>query len=269
MKQLKNRKPRILFYDVENSANEVYTWGGRLYDLSAIKVKKHYELLSYSYQWEGERKVHCVTREGQRTDKQLIRSLVRLLNQADIVISHNGIDSDHRKTRTRAIFHRVDILKDLSDVDTLRTARSKFMFNGNSLGDLAQFLGVGKKLKHPGFDMWTGCLEEDDPRSWRFMARYNRHDVRLLRAVYKVLRPYISNHPNVSRILNPGTQELAVCPTCGSNKVNKRGFYFKGLTPRRDWACVNPSCRRRFTTRILKSELNEIRERLTKFGRIA
>ncbi len=260
------KKPRILFYDVENSANEIYAWGPRQYDLSAIKVKKHYQLLSYAYQWEGDRKIHCVTREGQKTDLQLVTSLGKLLNEADFVVSHNGVDSDHKKTRTRMIFHRVPPLRKLMDVDTLKEVRKNFAFNGNSLGAVAEFLSIGSKLKHPGFDMWTDCDEKDDAKAWRFMARYNKHDVRLLRAAYKVIRPWIQNHPNVHRISSPGTQELGVCPTCGSRNVHKLGFASSTsgrVTPARDWRCNEKTCGRRFTTNLLPAELKALRARLS------
>lgn len=260
----KQKKPRILFYDVENSANEIYAWGGRLYDLSAIKVKKHYQLLSYAYSWAGDRKIHCVTRQGKKSDKQLVQSLGKLLDKADIVISHNGIDSDHRKTRTRMVFHRVKPFKALTDVDTLKVARGRFMFNGNSLGDLAEFLGVGKKLKHAGFPMWTECDEEDKPRAWRFMERYNKHDVRLLKGVYEVLRPWIENHPNVARILDPGSENLGQCPNCGSREVHKRGFNYNRVQVKREWACLEPKCGRRFSTRIAPGERKSLMAKLQK-----
>lgn len=243
------RKPRILFYDVENSANEAYSWPGRMYDVNLVKIKKPYQLLSFAYQWEGERKIHVVTREGQKSDAKLVRKLAKLINQADLVVTHNGVESDHKKTRTRMLVHGVTPLKPLTDVDTLKVARSQFLFNGNSLGDLAVFLGVGRKLKHPGFDMWTGCDEDDDARSWRFMARYNKHDVRLLRGLYTILRPWILNHPNVARILDPGAP-IESCPNCGGVRVHKRGFKYNAASVKREWHCQNPKCGSRFTTRL-------------------
>lgn len=253
------RPIKTLYYDVENSANEVYAWGGRMYDLQAIKVKKPYQLLSYAYQWEGEKKVHVVTRQGQKSDKALVTSLAKLLNKADIVVTHNGIDSDHRKTRTRMVYHGIKPFKALANVDTLKAARTHFMFNGNSLGDLAVFLGVGEKMKHTGFNLWTACDEDDDPKAWRQMERYNKHDVTLLRAVYMKLRPWITNHPNVARVLNPLSGVLGQCPACGSKSVHKRGYNFTLATVKRAWSCED--CGHRFQTIVPPAEKKEIKKR--------
>lgn len=256
----KINKPKILFYDVENSANEVYAWGGRMYDLQAIKVKKPYQLLSYAYQWDGDKKINVVTREGQKSDKQLVRSLSKLLNKADIVVTHNGIDSDHRKTRTRMVYHGLRPFKALANVDTLKAARTHFMFNGNSLGDLAVFLGVGEKMKHTGFNLWTACDEDDSAVAWRQMERYNKHDVKLLRAVYLKLRPWIVNHPNVARIINPLSGTLGQCPNCGSKDVHKRGYAFSQATVKREWACQNLECGHRFKTVVPPGEKKAIKK---------
>jgi hypothetical protein len=105
-------------------------------------------------------------------------------------------------------------------VDTCEVARRYFSFDGNSLEDLADFFGIGKKLPHQGLDMWLGCME-DDPKAWREMRRYNSHDVVLLREVYKVLRPWIENHPNLAIIKNSGR---IGCPGCTSVNVKRDGI---------------------------------------------
>ena len=79
-------------------------------------------------------------------------------------------------------------------IDTLRIARSNFRFNSNKLDDLAQLLGVGRKLKHPGFPMWEGCMA-GDKASWKLMEKYNAHDIFLLEGVYNKLKSWHERPP--------------------------------------------------------------------------
>ena len=84
---------------------------------------------------------------------------------------------------------------------------------------MAQYLGVGKKINTGGFQLWLDCAVHDKPEAWRKMARYNRHDVKLLEEVYYKFRPYITNHPNLNLI----NRVVDNCPNCGG-VLQKRGF---------------------------------------------
>jgi hypothetical protein len=129
--------------------------------------------------------------------KELIRSLFNLISKADYVVGHNLSSFDDRVANTDFLTygwvvprHRV--------IDTLRIARTYFRFNSNKLNDIAQFLGIGSKLKHPGYPMWEGC-RDGDKHSWLIMEKYNAHDVVLLEAVYDRFKPWI-DRPKLARI---------------------------------------------------------------------
>ena len=104
-------------------------------------------------------------------------------------------------------------------IDTLRFARHKFDFNFNRLGDLGEFLGLGKKVRHWGFDLWDRCMK-GDLVAWELMKRYNKGDVRLLRKVYFEMRPWMVGHPNMS-----GPDKHPGCPICRSIKLIPWGTY--------------------------------------------
>ena len=88
------------------------------------------------------------------------------------------------------------------------------------LDSLAQYLGVGRKLPHTGFDLWRGCMS-GDLKSWAIMKRYNAQDVRLLERVYLKLRPW-GVHPNVNLV----NQRPNACPKCGSTHIQSRGYRY-------------------------------------------
>lgn len=228
------KQPKILLYDIESTPNQGYTWGK--WQQNVIAFKKERELLSYAYKWADKKKVTCVTREGQPDDKRLVVSLAKLLQEADIVIAHNGDEFDRKIVKARMLFWGMKPLKTNCSVDTKKAAKLYFNFNGNGLQDLCSFLGIGSKLPHQGFGMWVGCME-DDAKAWENMIKYNKHDVVLLDAVYKRMLPWIENHPSIVRIMDPYRKKYMDdkhCPACVSKNTKRDGFRYtlKGAVPR-------------------------------------
>jgi hypothetical protein len=106
-------------------------------------------------------------------------------------------------------------------LDTLKMARSQFGFTSNKLNDLAQTLGVGRKLSTGGFELWLRCLA-GDPKAWKLMKKYNMWDVVLLEKVYEKLKAWYPQHPNFA--LYSGEGDKTECPICESTKVQRQGY---------------------------------------------
>lgn len=247
MKKKGKVAPRILFFDIETMANLAYVWGK--YEQNVIAYKKEWEMLSFAYKFLGDLDVTCHTREGQKSDKLLVQKLQKLFEEADIVVAHNGDSFDIKKVKARMIFHRLAPPKVITSIDTKLVARRYFAFNGNGLDELGEHLGLGRKLKHQGFDLWLGCAA-DDPKCWKTMERYNKRDIVLLEKVYKRFLPYIQNHPNIARVLNPTIKPGDGCPNCGSGDIEKRGIKFTFAQVKRNWRCLD--CTARFTSPLEK-----------------
>jgi DNA polymerase elongation subunit (family B) len=179
---------KILLWDLENSANIIDAWG--TYEQNAIQVRRHYEILCISYKWLGKKTLKTMYRHGRGTDKGLIKGFSAVLAKADVIVAHNGDKTDIRKFNARLAYHGLPPTIVMRSVDTLKVARKHFQFNGNSLGDLAKFLGVGRKLKTSGYETWLGC-EEGNKVSWTEMIKYNKQDVVILEGVFKKLRPWL------------------------------------------------------------------------------
>jgi uncharacterized protein YprB with RNaseH-like and TPR domain len=204
---------KTILFDIETTPLLSYTWG--TYDQNVIAVKDDWQLLSFSYTALGETGIHFFSRQDQKNDKDLTKKLWKVLNSADIVVAHNGNAFDIKKANAKFLEHGLQLPSPYVAVDTLRIARSKFRFTSNRLNDLAQLLKVGKKVPTPGIALWLGCMQ-NDPASWRLMERYNRQDVRLLRAVYLKLRPWAKNPVTVG----------VCCVACGNPNLQKRGFHY-------------------------------------------
>jgi hypothetical protein len=226
---------KILFLDIETAPSLGWVWGK--WEQNVIDFKSDWYMLSFAYKWADQRKVIAVGLDnaphyikGSESDKWLSEQLWKLLDEADIIIAHNGDAFDLPKIKTRFISHGLVPPSPYKTVDTLKIARKAFAFDSNKLDDLGRYLGIGRKLPHTGFHLWKGCMS-GDPTSWKLMKRYNAHDVELLEKVYYLVRAWAPNHPNV----NHG--EIENCPRCGSDKVQRRGFSFTLLRKKQRFQC--------------------------------
>jgi DNA-directed RNA polymerase subunit RPC12/RpoP len=90
----------------------------------------------------------------------------------------------------------------------------------NKLDYIAQYLGIGSKIEHEGFSLWTKCMG-GDPEAWNRMRDYNAHDVEILEAVYLKMRAWDKMHPNVSLVYQETGESRCVC--CGSKNIANIG----------------------------------------------
>ena len=204
--------PRIIALDIETSPLVSYTWG--IYEQDVIKRLKTFTILSVAYQWLGQ-KTKVIARDNL-TEKQLLAKLYKLLDQADVVIAHNGDAFDIKKINARFITYKIYPPSPYKTIDTKKEAKKVAAFDSNSLNNLGIDLGEGEKIKHRGFDMWEGCMA-GNRRDWRDMKRYNKKDVDLLVRIYYRLRPWMKTHPDIRPSYSGN------CPKCDSTNVKKGG----------------------------------------------
>lgn len=248
---------RVLFIDIETAPSLGWVW--QKWQTDVIDFQQNWFMLSFAWKWMGAEHVNVKALpdyagyvKHKTNDKSLVTDLHKLLDDADIVIGQNSDSFDIKKSNARFIFHKLPPPSTYKTVDTLKLARKYFKFESNKLGDLGKFLNVGSKLPHTGFHLWAGCMEGDEA-SWKLMREYNKADVALLEEVYYKLRPWAVNHPNLGLYSNPADPQC-VCPTCQSNRIQKRGYNYAKLQIRQRWHCLD--CRSWFSGKIVKkSEL--------------
>jgi hypothetical protein len=218
---LAKNRPRVLFLDIETFPNIAYVWGK--YQQNVIRYKQETCLATYAAKWLGESEVFAKAlcdytgyRAGSYSDIKLVKDLWALVNEADIIVAHNGDAFDIKVCQARFIFHGLRPPKPFKTIDTKKAAKRVARFNSNKLDDLSSLLENEKKIK-TDFDLWQGCIE-GDRASWALMVKYNKKDILLLEKLYLRLRPWISNHPNFT-VVNRGW-----CAKCGSKDIEYRGF---------------------------------------------
>ena len=172
-------------------------------------------------------------KKGSEDDRKLVKELWHLLDKAEIVIAQNGDAFDLKKINTRFAYYGMPPPSPYRTVDTLKVARRYFAFNSNKLDYLGEYLGLGRKIKHEGFELWKRCID-GDLKAWKQMKAYNRQDVVLLEKVYLHLLPWIKNHPNLDNY-----SDTTVCPKCGSKELQRRGYQFNQTTKYARIQCKN------------------------------
>jgi DNA polymerase elongation subunit (family B) len=214
---------KVLLLDIETAPHLGWVWGK--YDQNVIKFKQHGFILSVAYQWLGEKDIHVKALPDYRgydknptNDLPLIKEIKKLLDEADVVVAHNGDNFDLKKINARIVYYRLGSPSPYLTYDTLKISKKHFRFESNSLNDVCDHLGLGHKLPHLGFKMWEDCMDRD-PIAWDNMKKYNVHDVFLLGELYPLLREW-GRHPNLAMIDN----KVGACPSCASDRIQKRGL---------------------------------------------
>ncbi len=244
---------KIMLFDAESFPNISYTWG--TYDQNVIKVKERRIICSLSWQWYPEKKVHTMALPDfagydpkKRDNSALIEMFKAERQKADVAIGHNINRFDDPMVNTDMFLKHISPNAPYRTIDTLQVIKHRFRLNSNKLGDVCEELKIGKKLPHPGFSMWDGCME-GDPKSWDQMRKYNAWDVGpLLRGLYEHVRPWMTRHPNMA-VENPGLS----CPNCASKRVKMDGSRHTQAGTYRRVLCLD--CRAWFRGVVVRGQL--------------
>lgn len=220
---------KILVLDLETAPVVACVWGLWKQNIGLEQINSDWYIMSYAAKWLGEKEVFQRDQrdaEDPEDDIELLTDLWHLINEADVVVAHNGKRFDIKKMNARFILRGFTPPSPYRVVDTLETVKRSFAFTSNKLAFLTDKLcKTHKKQTHgkfPGFTLWKQCLL-GNLEAWDEMASYNVDDVLSLEELYFILRPWTEGHPNVAIYEN--TEEVK-CPKCGSADVNYRGYTY-------------------------------------------
>lgn len=231
---------KILLYDIETAPNVVRTWG--VYEQNALEVLEDWYIISFSWKWADEKTAHVLAlpdfplyKKQPKNDRELVKKLWELFDEADIIIAHNGDQFDYKKAQSRFIKQKLKPHKPVIKIDTKKLAKRNFGFASNKLDELGRELGIGRKEQTGGYSLWRRCLA-GDLRAWAIMKRYNKQDVVLLEQVWLALSPYSDNQPN-RNVWKTGGPECCPRPSCGG-PLKKMGFRYTLTQKYRQYSCT-------------------------------
>lgn len=208
------RKPKILLWDVETAKMvlRMRTYSLKQYSnfLNPMDIERDIWMVCAAWKWYGEPVVAStsVLKDAERfknnyaDDYHVVKTLWDLMDEADILVAHNGDAFDWKIFTSRCIANHLPPPNKPVMVDTLKIARREFKFSSNQLRYLAKFLGVTDKDDAPKWDL----VAEGNEEEIGYCEKYCRQDIRTLDAIYTRLLPYITNHPHVGH--------RGLCPKC-------------------------------------------------------
>ena len=217
-------KHRRLFFDIETSPNLVWSWRtGYKINIDHGNIYQERAIICIAYKWAGQKKVHYFKWDDKQNDKAMLTEFVKVLDSATEICGHNGDNFDLKWVRTRCLYHGISMLPDYVTQDTLKLARSKFLFNSNRLDYIADYLGYGKK-KPTGFKLWTDIVRDKCPKAMKTMVNYCKHDVVLLEKIWDRFMAYVPAKSSVA-------EYISQCPECGSDEtiINQRRVTASGF----------------------------------------
>lgn len=213
-------KRRRLFFDCEVSPNIGFFWqSGYKLQIGPQNIIKERALICICYKWEDEKETHSLNWDAKQCDKKMLQAFVKVANEADELVGHNGDKFDLAWIRTRCLFHEIEMFPTYTTIDTLKVARSKFKFNSNKLDYIGKFLGIGQKIK-TDFSLWTDIVLKKDKIAMDKMIKYCKMDVVLLEKVFKKLSSHIIAKTHYGVIFGG---DRGSCPECGSTELVRRG----------------------------------------------
>lgn len=217
-------KPKRLYFDIETSFYIGWFWRpGYKINLPSSNIFHNAKVICIGYKWEGERAIHSLWWDKNQDDRRMLRDFIKVANEADELIFHNGDKFDLPWVRTRCLLHGLEMPPSYKTTDTLKIARSKFRFPDNKLNTIAKYLGIGTK-KRTTEELWLDIVMNKSERAAKKMDTYCKHDVRLLEKVYHKLAPH--TEPKVHHGALMDGHDRGSCPHCGGVK----GIYRRRLT---------------------------------------
>lgn len=235
------RKPKVLLYDLEVSPELFWGYPPR-WQTMALKVEQRQKLMSFSYKWLGQKKIHhknlsqmATYKVDPQSDALLAKELHKVMSEADVIIGHNSVSFDDKMANMFFIANGLDPLPSHKVIDTKRIAKQNFRYGSNKLDDLAEFFGLKGKTDVKHSDIWYECFVEHNKKSWKLMQIYNDQDVNITEQVYLIMRPFMRNHPNISRI----TGEWDTCPRCGSYNNRVKAYRVTNVSRYRQFQCLD------------------------------
>lgn len=231
------KSPRIVSFDIECYPHIAAVWGH--WQQNVIWYEKKGYLLSIAWKWLGEKKTHIISlpqyegyTDSDSTERQMLEDLWNVLDEADIVIAHNGQSFDVKMVNQRFIKHKMRPPSYYRIVDTKVEAKRISRSSSNSLDHLCEEYELGRKLKHQGSDLWKQC-GRGESKAWKVMEKYNKNDVVMLEKLYLELRPWMDSHPNLNVLMRRDTG----CSKCGSTHLTKRGVRWTNMSVAQRYQC--------------------------------
>jgi hypothetical protein len=227
-KQQSNSELKFLTIDIETSPMKGYFWGTYDQNIPLEFILEDWSILSFSAKWlHSDEVIYMDTSKEKnvRDDSKLCKELAKLLNEANVILSQNGVRFDVPKINSRLKHHKIPKPTPFQHIDALKINRKHFKDTSNKLDfQTHKFCKLFQKSghkKYPGNKLWIECLA-GNKEAWVEMKDYNQIDVLSLEELYlDTLRHW----DDTVQFNVFSDSEDYVC-SCGSADLVENGFVF-------------------------------------------
>lgn len=226
------KSPKILLLDIETAPLLAFVFQKQVWKarIGADKVVSDWFCISWSAKFLNEDVIYSDVLTSDEAlnedDFRIMGSLYYLLEEAEVIIAHNGDNFDIPNINARLLVNGYPPPSPYRTIDTLKVAQQQFGFTHNSLNALAAKFGVDGKIE-TNFELWKRCIRGSE-QALKEMETYNKKDVLVLEDVYLKFRPWIKGHVN----LNMYSDNDISCTFCGSTNISpiENKFFYTQAT---------------------------------------
>ena len=223
-KRLTPKKPRVLFIDLETSADIVACFGRFKQNLGEKNiVHQGNQIICAAWKFIEDSSVHTSRSSfsdfkiDMQSEKYLLERIYATFKETDVVVIHNA-GFDLGTIQHRMLEHGMGVLPKVKVIDTLQIAKKYLKLRSNKLDSITKYFGLSNKIENSGIDFWIK-VQQGDEQAMQTMLAYNVGDITALEAVYTTFVP-----------LNQGTSLAPMmpldskhCTSCGSTHVHPTG----------------------------------------------
>lgn len=252
-----NNQLNVLFIDLELTHAIYYAYPSKREQyLSASNIIQDQFCICASWTWNNDKDVNVIKisddkkrfKSNFRNDYVVAKKIHELMEEADIIVAHNGDKFDIKHSNALFIKHGLTPVPKTKTIDTLKVAKKYFAFPGNSLDQLSKRFGsTGKNQKPDWFKLAEGNLDAINTA-----AVYCKNDVKELRFIFEKMRPFIESFPGPRRFID----EIKYCDACNSKRLENWGLKQFGGQPYYRVKCLECGAENRSKKPFIKEEKN-------------
>ena len=187
---------RVMIYDIETSrVNAKVWWTGKQY-VGHKNLTSEPKMISVSWKWLGEDKIHALTWDKDHCDKKMIEEFMVEYNSADMIVGQNNDRFDNRWLNARAMKHGIHFNTFIKSFDIMKQTKRLFRLPSYSMDYITKFLNVENKQTHEGIKMWDMIQEGTKAQQKEYLQKmvdYNVGDIVSTEAMYITLRKYMGH----------------------------------------------------------------------------
>jgi hypothetical protein len=239
---MSNKKPSILFYDIETAPLKAWVWscGKQVVRHTQLdKLHSQYGIICITYCWNDGSPVKCIDWGFEEQDTaKVVKEFDEIIKQADLAIGKNSDRFDTKMINAARMFAGLPGIPDWTKyTDDLEVQmRRYFRMPSQSLDYISSQLGLGGKIKMEMQD-WIDIVEknENGRKALAKMIKYGKKDTADTRTLWNKLSEHFDSKWNQATYLDVGM--ACKHADCGSTHLIKNGTRVAGNTKYQRFCC--------------------------------